>query len=399
MRSRPLSFATLAFAVLATSAALAADGQPWHVTKATGDILLIRSDRKTVALTSESELQAGDTIQTGPTGRVMLTRGEERIVVSPNTSIGVPLQNAHYPSTITQQRGTILLEVERKNVQHFEVETPYLAAVVKGTMFRVTVDRHGSKVDVLRGQVQVADFKTGQTALVAPGQAARVRANGLNGLSLSGRGKFSPIERGTPRTPSVQASSPKPGTMAQAKAAVGDAGSTSKSSSILRLSGHGVRIGSAIGDVKLDFHKVTKGLAHSSDTTRAQVRSDDRTSAAPSVESGFTSGSLNASVVSPGANGNVISRGTSGNTAGPTAGNSSGSSGSNAVAQGSNKKDSQVGAGNDDGNNQGNGKGNAGNGKGNGGNNGNGNGNGNGGTNGNGNGNNGNGNGKGKTKS
>ena len=42
-------------------------------------------------------------------------------------------------TTIIQQAGSILLEVEKRNVKHFQVETPYLAAVVKGTQFRVTV--------------------------------------------------------------------------------------------------------------------------------------------------------------------------------------------------------------------------------------------------------------------
>jgi hypothetical protein len=54
-------------------------------------------------------------------------------------------------TTIKQQAGSILLEVEKKNVKHFEVETPYAAAVVKGTQFRVTVTTSGTKVDVVRG--------------------------------------------------------------------------------------------------------------------------------------------------------------------------------------------------------------------------------------------------------
>ena len=45
------------------------------------------------------------------------------------------------------EAGSILLDVEKRNVQHFEVETPYLAAVVKGTQFRVTVGPTGSRVE------------------------------------------------------------------------------------------------------------------------------------------------------------------------------------------------------------------------------------------------------------
>ncbi|MGC8030557.1 FecR domain-containing protein, partial [Salmonella enterica] len=70
----------------------------------------------------------------------------------------------------------------------FEVETPYLAAVVKGTHFSVTVDAGSTKVGVLRGQVEVSDFKTGQIAQVMPGQVATAFEHGKPGLSLSGSG-------------------------------------------------------------------------------------------------------------------------------------------------------------------------------------------------------------------
>ena len=115
-----------------------------------------------------SSLAIGDNISTGPNGRVLLTRGTETILVSPNSSIGIPEKKGELSTTITQRAGTILLEVEKRNVKHFEVETPYLAAVVKGTQFRVSVNGKGTKVKVLRGQVQVADFKSGQYALVIP---------------------------------------------------------------------------------------------------------------------------------------------------------------------------------------------------------------------------------------
>src|SRR6202007_86839 len=93
-------------------------------------------------------------------------------------------------TTILQQAGSILLESEKGNVKHFEVETPYLAAVVKGTQFSVTVNAASTSVEVRRGQVEVSDFKSGQIAQVMPGQVATAFANGKPGLSLSGSGTF-----------------------------------------------------------------------------------------------------------------------------------------------------------------------------------------------------------------
>jgi len=70
----------------------------------------------------------------------------------------------------------------------------YLAAVVKGTQFRVSVSAAGTKIEVIRGQVEVSDFKTGQIAQVHPGQNAHSSTDGKPGLSLSGPGTLSPIE-------------------------------------------------------------------------------------------------------------------------------------------------------------------------------------------------------------
>ena len=56
-----------------------------------------------------------------------------------------------------------------------------------------------TSVDVVRGQVEVADFRSGQTAQVMAGQHAKAFAHGNPGLSLGGSGTLSPIEQGQPR--------------------------------------------------------------------------------------------------------------------------------------------------------------------------------------------------------
>src|SRR6266850_989104 len=192
--------------VLATaSAAFAADGDDWTVSKSSGEVWLSASGVQQASLKQEDVLKPGDTVRTGRTGRVLLKRGDEMILVSPNSVVGVPAQKKEgLSTTILQQAGSILLDVEKRNVKHFEVETPYLAAVVKGTQFSVTVSAIGTRVDVRRGQVEVADFKSGQIAQVLPGQIATSFAHCKAGLSLTGAGVLNPIEHGRPRASSIE---------------------------------------------------------------------------------------------------------------------------------------------------------------------------------------------------
>ena len=65
-------------------------------------------------------------------------------------------------TTINQRTGSITLEVEPSDMKHFQVETPYLAAVAKGSNLRVVVDDNDASVHAFRGEVEVSDFRAGQ---------------------------------------------------------------------------------------------------------------------------------------------------------------------------------------------------------------------------------------------
>lgn len=274
------------------SIANAEDAGAWQVRKSSGEVWVSTSGVQPASLTQHTVLNPGDNIRTGRNGRVLLVRGEETILIAPNSVVGIPAAKQDgLPTSIIQQAGSILLDVEQRNVKHFEVQTPYLAAVVKGTQFRVTVGQFGSRVDVLRGKVEVADFKSGQFALVLPGQAARVSAQGNGGLTLSGSGTFNPIEQGTPRASSVtRVPVPRAGLTAPGRPAQGlrvlklqDNVRAAVAGQVddRRLQIGGPRITSAIGEVSLDFQKATKGLARDAAPTQARSTS----SAKPSPQS------------------------------------------------------------------------------------------------------------------
>src|SRR3954470_21786943 len=114
----------------------------WRVAKSSGDVWVTRTGSQQVSLGSDTMLAPGGNIRTGRNGRVLLIRGEERILISPNSEIGIPLEKkGELSTTITQQAGTIVPHLEKRNLPHFEGGTPYLAGVVKGTQFRVSVEK------------------------------------------------------------------------------------------------------------------------------------------------------------------------------------------------------------------------------------------------------------------
>jgi len=357
-----------AFVLAATTATFAADGGDWTVSKSSGEVWLAGSDVQQASLKQEDVLKPGDTVRTGRNGRVLLKRGEETILVSPNSVVGVPAEKKDgLSTTIVQRAGSILLDVEKRNVKHFEVETPYLAAVVKGTQFRVTVNAGKTTVDVVRGQVEVSDFKSGQIAQVMPGQHATVFANGKTGLSLGGSGTFAPIEQGKPRPPSIERVPVPRNGLSMPRNAVNERGAQPSRQATVPSTRHGVtRISASIGEVRLNVHRVTQGLAREKSTADGSTRSAARNDT--------VWGSTDT-----GAAGNGQGNGASAavNAGGASAGIST------AIAAASGSDGGAKGNGNNGNNGNGNGNGN------------NGNGNGNGGGNGHGNGANGNGNGRG----
>jgi hypothetical protein len=269
------AFAT-AVALVTASAAFAADEGTWSVSKSSGEVWMSSGDVQQASLKSDDVLKPGETIRTGRNGRVLLVRGEESIMIAPNSVIGLPAEKKEgLSTTIIQKAGSILLEVEKKNVRHFEVETPYLAAVVKGTQFRVSVSAKGTSVDVIRGQVEVSDFKSGQIAQVMPGQHATVLSHGNAGLSLGGSGTLQPIEPGKPRASSVDRVPVPRGGLSAGKPS--SASLTPHRHGLVSAPRHGVtRISSSLGEVKLNVHKVTHGLARSSNATVASRSADNR---------------------------------------------------------------------------------------------------------------------------
>lgn len=158
----------------------------WQVSESSGPVSII-SGASNRAAERGSALKAGDTISTAAGGRAVIVRGREYIVISPNSriSIAVPKDNGAV-TQIIQYLGSALFKIEKKTMPHFGVKTPYLAAVVKGTTFNITVTGAGATVQVTEGRVEVLTSDGGASDLIIPGRIARVDANDRQLLRVLG---------------------------------------------------------------------------------------------------------------------------------------------------------------------------------------------------------------------
>ena len=126
-----------------------------------------------VALVRGAVVLDEQSVRTGPDGRVGLARGAEMIELEPGTQIRLH-EGAGKLTSLEQTSGVVTADVERRNVQHFSVQTPFMAAVVKGTRFRVTVEGGTAHVEVERGTVQVQDRVNDLVVDIVRGQQADV---------------------------------------------------------------------------------------------------------------------------------------------------------------------------------------------------------------------------------
>ena len=161
----------------AASFSAAQDGQ-WKLVQSVGEVTIEEPGLAKIAVKPNASLSEGATVTTGANGRAILTDGRSSITVNANSRIELPAANEESVTSIRQDFGKAIFKVQKKPTAHFEVQTPYLAAVVKGTTFEVTVDAMGASVDVEEGLVDVGATASGERTLVPGGQRVRVLRSG-----------------------------------------------------------------------------------------------------------------------------------------------------------------------------------------------------------------------------
>lgn len=306
--------AVVAAAVMTFVAITAAQaGDLWQIESRSGDVRVSQEGVTPASLGGADALPAGTRITTGANGRAILRRGDEAIVIAPNSSLELAADSRPgLATTILQSLGTILLSVDKQNHQHFEVETPYLAAVVKGTKFAVSVADGKASVHVVEGAVEVMDFESGDVGMVRPGQTAQaVPGSGL-GLSVTGPSAAAPA-KGL-RTDRRSRVSPAPAS----PAASGGTASSAQPAA--------VRIDRAMGQQAIDVPKATGGLVRAAVVgTGASAAHANAVAGAPSLAA--APGQAVSAAATAASGGLALGLGTGGNSAGGNGGGNAGGNG------------------------------------------------------------------------
>lgn len=157
----------------------------WIAERLRGGVMQLQNGQWT-ALERGAVVPDGRTVRTGPDGRLELVRGQERISLAADTEISIRDAAGQKMTSVMQSSGMVTIEAERRNVQHFSVQTPVLAAVVKGTQFSVTYRDGQARVDVQSGVVQVQDSAHEMVVDVTRGQVAEAGQD--RPLDVSGPG-------------------------------------------------------------------------------------------------------------------------------------------------------------------------------------------------------------------
>ncbi|WP_421761387.1 FecR domain-containing protein [Devosia sp.] len=156
---------------------LPAHAADWQATRVTGVVEQSVNDQW-LPLQRDDIVPDGRPVRTLADGQVDLRRDTDLLSLGPATQVAITESTAEPFTTVSQAYGTVEAEVTVQPFEHFEVKTPLLAAVVKGTHFIVQSTGATASVRVTRGTVGVEALETGKTTLVSTDETASIRLGG-----------------------------------------------------------------------------------------------------------------------------------------------------------------------------------------------------------------------------
>ena len=185
-----LAFASLFFCDMQASAGDASpSARAWVVAELQGAAFSRPGDAVDgpwQALRTGARIKPGSVVRTDASGKMELTNGLDTIRLSPSSELEIPAGQDGPLTRVMHWIGTAFFHVGKRPGPQFEVDTPYLVAIVKGTQFTTTVSDAGASIKVSEGTVGVAAALGGPSVDVTAGGRASVSASDRGTVSSGG---------------------------------------------------------------------------------------------------------------------------------------------------------------------------------------------------------------------
>jgi len=176
-----LAFASLFFCDMQASAGDASSSaRAWVVAELQGAAFSRPGDAADgpwQALRTGARIEPGSVVRTDASGKMELTNGLDTIRLSPSSELEIPAGQDGPLTRVMHWIGTAFFHVGKRPGPQFEVDTPYLVAIVKGTQFTTTVSDAGASIKVSEGTVGVGSALGGPSVDVTAGGRASVSAS------------------------------------------------------------------------------------------------------------------------------------------------------------------------------------------------------------------------------
>ena len=161
----------------------------WRVDGITGEASAHRGAGAAAPLAVGQVLSVGSEVETGAGAVVFLSHNGDRLIIQPNSRLRIDeAGTAGLLDHFMQSLGSVFYDVEPRKNRSFGVTAPYVAAIVKGTKFLVTVEADKNSVRVDRGRVLVESTDGVSSVLVSAGTLATAAPALASGVTLSASG-------------------------------------------------------------------------------------------------------------------------------------------------------------------------------------------------------------------
>ena len=163
--------------LLLVSQAAFAQSVNWTISESSGTVL-VKTATAAAPAKKGGQVPPGAVISTGAGARAVLVHGKDFVTVNANGRVRIPAagDEGFGLFDVLQEWGNAVFQIEKQPKPHFTVRTRYLAAVVKGTTFSITVSDQGASLQVVEGAVETSTADGGARELVTPGVVAMVEA-------------------------------------------------------------------------------------------------------------------------------------------------------------------------------------------------------------------------------